>query len=450
MDYSPPYNIDVEKQLIASLFYSPKLINGCLEKLKHGAFYSSDHKKIYREIELKANGKKGVDIVNIGLGLKNVEGIEHILAEITDSPTTTNVDALILTIEELYIRRKVGESAIKILEMTQDNGVDLEKVAQASDSLDSGLREYCNSPGKNSSKKGAIVRVKRYEKEITKLYDDGIDFFGIKIKEWPIFSEHFRCIKGTINGVGGIPSHGKSTLVDDMMIHTIKDEGWKWAVFSPENRPKELHIHSLVKKILNQPFFGKDRLDKHVLKHVMNKLDKHIFFINPDRKNSGLKELQRLSKIAVDQHGVDGIIYDPWNKIETELRPGEKEKDYIRRAIREMLYFSEDNNVCKIVTVHPTKMEKIPGRNYYGVPTLYNMSGSSDWYNGLDNGLTGYKTKEFFQVHVQKIKQEMFGKTGLCYFKYQPDTGKLKETTAKKKIETKNTNDNVTQEELHF
>jgi len=60
----------------------------------------------------------------------------------------------------------------------------------------------------------------------------------------------------------------------------------------------------------------------------------------------------------------------------------------------------------------------------YQVPTLYNISGSSNFYNKADNGLCIYrdfKEKQTF-VYRQKIKFDHWGTEGLSAYSYDLDS----------------------------
>ena len=60
------------------------------------------------------------------------------------------------------------------------------------------------------------------------------------------------------------------------------------------------------------------------------------------------------------------------------------------------------------------------------VPTMYDINGSSHFYNMADYGLTVHRRyeEETVEVHVQKVKFKHLGHNGLATFKYNIPNGR--------------------------
>lgn len=74
---------------------------------------------------------------------------------------------------------------------------------------------------------------------------------------------------------------------------------------------------------------------------------------------------------------------------------------------------------------HPTKQPK----NKDGVieaPTLYDISGSANFYNKADFGIVVHRNRleNTVEVHVQKVKFRHLGECGTCQFKYNINNGR--------------------------
>jgi len=80
--------------------------------------------------------------------------------------------------------------------------------------------------------------VSDYKDEVFDIYLNGVDE-GYKTG-YNELDEHIRFIKGLIYTITGIPSHGKSSWVDQMVIKMIEHD-WKFAIYSPEHSPK-MHL----------------------------------------------------------------------------------------------------------------------------------------------------------------------------------------------------------------
>jgi twinkle protein len=76
-------------------------------------------------------------------------------------------------------------------------------------------------------------------------------------------------------------------------------------------------------------------------------------------------------------------------------------------------------------------MESEGGR--FAVPTLYDISGSAQFYNKCDYGFTVYREKDFeekklsnnIEIHWQKIKYKNLGQTGKSELVYNYDNGRF-------------------------
>jgi len=95
---------------------------------------------------------------------------------------------------------------------------------------------------------------------------------------------------------------------------------------------------------------------------------------------------------------------------------------YIGRVLDKIAVFCETNHVHCFLVAHPTKMKKQQDGLTYEIPTLYDISGSANFYNKADTGLSIYRDFEKNKTYliVQKIKFEHWGKTGKIELNYDP------------------------------
>jgi twinkle protein len=65
----------------------------------------------------------------------------------------------------------------------------------------------------------------------------------------------------------------------------------------------------------------------------------------------------------------------------------------------------------------------------YDIPTLYDIAGSANFYNQVDNGITVYRDfkNELTSVYVQKVKFRHIGELGEAQFKYNLQNGRYSE-----------------------
>lgn len=247
---------------------------------------------------------------------------------------------------------------------------------------------------------------------------------------WSGLAKLYTVVKGQLNIVTGIPSHGKSEFTDALMVNLATKEGWNFVVYSPENYPTELHARKLIEKVDGRNFFGADRIPEKLLEMNADWLDKHFTFIEPKEDeeitlDSILETVRERQKVAK----VDGVLIDPWNELESTRPEKMTETDFIGLCLKRARMFARKYEVAFWIVAHPTKMRKDQKTGLYPTPTLYDISGSAHWYNKADNGIVVQRdfTTNQTEIIVQKIKFKYYGKTGSILMKYEPASGRYKE-----------------------
>lgn len=451
--YIPPQSKFAEDSLIASLLVLPDLIPSVIEKVAPSTLYGSENRSIYEELIAIYDDGRDPDIVSISENLKNVPNIELHLSELlSESATTRNLDNIIAIINDRAARRKIVERTNYISLHAQNTDCPTGDTINKIESLYEELEEYCNNAGVKRRRRGRIVHINDIRSEVETFWLDGKEKMGMGFSSWPNFSKYYRLVKGTVNVLNGIPTHGKTSLIDAMVVESIIDHDWKWAIFSPENKPYYLHIQPLTEKLTGKPFFNDGCINRGELDIALDKLQTNIVFLEPDSENRSMAAIKKLMTDAIKNDHVQGIILDPWNKIEMVLRKGESETQYTGRTLLDIQYFARSNNVFVGIVAHPTKMYKAPNGKKYPVPTLYDLHGGANWYNGVDNGLTIYRDfkKDYIELHIQKIKFKNHGEIGTCFFRYEKYNGKYFEIDRNevKKLKEKEADKQADQEEI--
>jgi twinkle protein len=115
-------------------------------------------------------------------------------------------------------------------------------------------------------------------------------------------------------------------------------------------------------------------------------------------------------------------VIDPWNELEHDRRQNETETEYIGRAIRRLKRFAKSFQVHVAVVAHPTKSVKDADGNYK-MPTLYDISGSSNWYNKADLGVIVHRVNEDDTIiKVQKSRyHDILGTPGEVVMHFSKD-----------------------------
>ena len=192
---------------------------------------------------------------------------------------------------------------------------------------------------------------------------------------------------GRVYTVTGIPGHGKSEFIDFVLTRLNILRGWKPGYFSPENWPIELHISKIVEKITGKRCNATD-MPRNVFEEAVAYMEKNFYFILPEEDFTVDSILSRASGL-VERKGINVLVIDPYNRLEHKIPTGVSETHYISSFFDKIGNFAKRKNVMVILVAHPTKMKKESGK--YEVPNLYDISGSANFYNKTDFGLTVYR-----------------------------------------------------------
>ena len=228
----------------------------------------------------------------------------------------------------------------------------------------------------------------------------------------------------------GIPSHGKSSVIDQILINLWRNHGVKTALYSPEHWPLERHLSTLLEKLTYRPFRPgpTERIDEPTLDHGLQELNDAFTFIYPEDDELTLDHILAKYKISIAKHGCKAVVLDPYNELDAVPPPGVNSSDFIGMQLGKMRKFARTMGVLFILVAHPRIMEKDANDNYK-IPSLYSISGSANYYNKADIGLTVYRDVmdggNITDLHVQKVKFRFMGDPGKVELIHNHVTGEF-------------------------
>lgn len=222
--------------------------------------------------------------------------------------------------------------------------------------------------------------------------------------------------------VTGIPGSGKSEFIDEIAERLNMRYGWRFAYFSPENAPLAYHASKLIEKFTGKRF-SRESLTFGEYKQVKQHLEQDFFFIAPTDSYK-IENILDKAKYLVRRRGIKALVIDPYNRLESE-QGSRSETQYISELLDKLTNFAQRNDILIILMAHPTKQP----RNKDGVieaPTLYDISGSANFFNKADFGIVVHRnrTENTVEVHVQKVKFRHLGECGTALFKYNLNNGR--------------------------
>lgn len=259
--------------------------------------------------------------------------------------------------------------------------------------------------------------------ELKDLYDNGFPN-GAK-SGYSNLDELITFYGSQLTIITGIPSHGKSNFMDQLMIKLAINHNWRWGIFSPENSTIEIHLLRLIEILVGKPFLKdyNNRMTFDEVETARDFINDHTYFILPDNEEYRLERILEAASGLVLKHGIKGLILDPWNTLEHQYG-SDSETIYTGKVLNQLKYFARIHDIHLFLVAHPRKMARKKDSKLFEVPTLYDISGSANWFNIADNGMVVYRqfsedfTESYPIVYVQKVKHKFIGKTGFAKFDF--------------------------------
>lgn len=217
--------------------------------------------------------------------------------------------------------------------------------------------------------------------------------------------------------VTGIPNHGKSAWVMNLVASLVSTHGWTAAVCSPE-MPAVPQMRDRLRRWWVKGAFAKatpaerQRADEFI--------NRRFVFLDVDPTGTGegdepfdLQWVIDRATEAVLRDGIRILVIDPWNEIEHARDKGESMTDYIARSIRTLKRFARLYSVIVIVVAHPTKDVGLKDSGKTRLPSLYDIEGSAAWYNKADHGIVIERHEAgTTTLHLKKVRFEDTGTRG--------------------------------------
>jgi len=250
-----------------------------------------------------------------------------------------------------------------------------------------------------------VVRLIDDREALERLAEKGLEP-GLKIGVKEI-DELYTTKPARLEVLVGIPKIGKSVYKRWHTTELIKhneDLNLKFALFTPENRPTSRE-KAMIAEIITGQLFQRgfhNSMDEALREKVLWYIEKHFFFIAPDKKNfeswdneikdnqvNTLKSILRYLEYLKKTEDIFGYIVDAWNKVDHEQPKYMSDTNFISKQLDYLLDFNAYYNLHGSLIVHPTKIEK-HGSNFR-FPNLYDGKGSSAWFEKVDVGLVCHR-----------------------------------------------------------
>jgi len=230
--------------------------------------------------------------------------------------------------------------------------------------------------------------------------DDNLDKYFRYKKEFVI-----------INGHSNV---GKTTMALYLMVNSSARHGWKWVVYSSENRTASLKM-TLMQFAVNRNI-GDMNYDQR--KTAYKWVNEHFTVISNNQVYSYSDIILFLEKI-IRQQDVDAVFVDPYNSLKLELSGNANPHDYHYEAASHFLTFSTTNNIAVWLNMHAvTEAQRRKGDDGLPVaPYAEDTEGGGKFVNRADCFITIHRKvqapdpniKKTTELHVRKVRETETG-----------------------------------------
>lgn len=287
--------------------------------------------------------------------------------------------------------------------------------------------------------------------EASEFFDEFMDFYDNGVPKgastgMSFIDPIYRVAKGSMTTVTGATSQGKSELLDEIMRNMIvgvpadpdnnipKQEGWKFAVYTPENSPHSFHMIKMAEKYIGKPYdtsrFG--HMTRNEAVQASRWINESIFYINPRGKTYDVAEILDKARVLIYRKGINGLIIDPWNYVRKDFG-GLREDQYINQELQKIGVFCKETGLHVWLVVHPRTLHKDKDGNI-SLPTLHDLSGGSKFGDNTDFAIsfermiaeaaeTGIHKS---RMHVIKSRNKYVASLGNVEMVWEPGSGRFR------------------------
>jgi twinkle protein len=369
-----------------------------------------------------ANGFENVISVPNGASAKNLTYLDSSitkLEKVTKFILCTDNDTKGLELQKELIRR-LGAEKCYIANLKQFKDANEYRLTQGHESLTEVVKNA------KLTKIEGVFYADDFQAQAFDLWKNGmpkgksIDFAGLdQLITWE--TKRLAVVTGT-------PGSGKSEFIDFILAKLNLIHGWKSAYWTPENYPLSYHYGKISEKISGQTFSEKF-MNEATFWNTYNHIKENFFWVDP-QDDYGLDNILAGIAYFVKMKGIKVAVIDPFNKIEQNDSRMDK-NDFISNLLDKLIKFAKQHDILLFLVAHPRKLQKDKD-GLYPIPTMYDISGSADFWNKSDYGLAVHREQDFETkalknsgvCSIQKVKFKHLGKTGAMKWDYNFKNGR--------------------------
>jgi hypothetical protein len=215
--------------------------------------------------------------------------------------------------------------------------------------------------------------------------------------------------------INGHSNVGKTTVALAMMVNASVRHGWKWIVYSSENRTASVKL-KLLQFAFNKEVSAMDYAQR---KAAYKWVNDHFIVISNDSVYSYSDIILFIEKV-LKQQNVDGVFVDPYNSLKISMTQSAlSTHDYHYEAASEFLTLSKSHDIAVWLNMHAvTEAQRRKGDD--GLPTApfaEDTEGGGKFVNRADCFVTVHRKvqapdpeiKKTSEWHVRKVRETETG-----------------------------------------
>ncbi len=242
-----------------------------------------------------------------------------------------------------------------------------------------------------------------------------VDFYTGKLKKglstgFDSLDKYFLWKEGNLIINNGHMNVGKSTILWYLIALCNMLHGWKWIIYSSENR------EASVRRRMMEFRYGKDynKFNKLELQEAKKWAYENFTIIKGDTIETYETLIDKCTRL-MSLKPYKGLLIDPYNSLDVPMSAKSHEFHY--KATTGFRIFAKTFNCATVINTHAVTeaLRKTDNDGYVIAPNAADTEGGGKFANRADDFLTFHRvtqnpdTKTTMQIHVRKIKETETG-----------------------------------------
>ena len=225
-----------------------------------------------------------------------------------------------------------------------------------------------------------------------------------------LLDEHFR-YKRELVIINGHSNVGKTTAALYLMVNSAVRHGWKWIIYSSENRTASVKM-TLMQFVMDKKAGDMSYAERRL---AYEWVKDHFVVISNDSTYSFTDIIVFTEKILA-QEEYDGLFVDPYNSLRLDMRGSSlSSHEYHYEAATEFLTLSNNRDIAVWLNMHAfTEAQRRKGPDGLPIaPYAEDTEGGGKFVNRADCFLTIHRkvqalehsVRKMTEVHVRKVRE---------------------------------------------